>query len=131
MLTDAQVNEIRVKLEAEAARLRASGEAGLRLAVVRERTAGDDVDVASAEGLFSTDMRLRDREKFLLDEVRAAFCRLDAGEIDECLSCGGSIGFRRLLARPVATLCVECKEAAERREWERAEGAPGDFGFES
>ena len=42
--------------------------------------------------------------------------RLEANEIDVCEDCGESISFRRLLARPVTTLCIECKEQSEREE---------------
>jgi len=30
--------------------------------------------------------------------------------------CGEAISFRRLLARPVTTLCIDCKEQSEREE---------------
>jgi DnaK suppressor protein len=42
--------------------------------------------------------------------------RLEAGEIDECEECSEPIGFKRLLARPVTTLCFECKTAREQTE---------------
>jgi RNA polymerase-binding transcription factor DksA len=44
--------------------------------------------------------------------------------IDECESCGEPIAFKRLLARPVTTLCIECKESAE--EEERRQGSVGE-----
>ena len=42
--------------------------------------------------------------------------RLQAGEIDQCEECSEPIGFKRLLARPVTTLCITCKSAQEARE---------------
>jgi DnaK suppressor protein len=36
--------------------------------------------------------------------------------MDECESCGEPIGFKRLLARPVTTMCIVCKEEHEREE---------------
>ena len=36
--------------------------------------------------------------------------------IDECEDCGEAIAFKRLLARPVTTLCIDCKEEREREE---------------
>ena len=35
---------------------------------------------------------------------------------DTCESCGDVISFKRLLARPVTTLCIDCKEQHEREE---------------
>ena len=33
-----------------------------------------------------------------------------------CESCGEPITYKRLLARPVATLCIDCKTQAEQKE---------------
>jgi DnaK suppressor protein len=61
-------------------------------------------------------MRLHDREKFLLGKVAKQLVRLENNEIDVCEECGEPISFRRLLARPVTTLCIDCKEQSEREE---------------
>ena len=42
--------------------------------------------------------------------------RVEEGNINECEDCDGPIGIKRLLARPVTTLCIECKEEREERE---------------
>ena len=82
-----------------------------------ERNIGrDSIDESMEEELFSTEMRLHDREKFLLGKINKQIVRLDADEIDVCEDCGEAISFRRLLARPVTTLCIECKEQSEREE---------------
>ena len=41
---------------------------------------------------------------------------LNNDSIDICESCGESISFKRLLARPVTTLCIDCKEQHEHQE---------------
>lgn len=91
---------------------------GLELSMSRtEQDNGrDSLDESSEEGLLSTELRLRDREKNLLRKVRAAQDRLLDGTLNECEDCGGPIGFKRLLARPVTTLCIECKEEREAEE---------------
>jgi DnaK suppressor protein len=71
-------------------------------------------------------MRLHDREKFLLGKINKQLARLDADEIDVCEDCGEKISFRRLLARPVTTLCIDCKEQSEREE--QASEQPGRAG---
>ena len=75
----------------------------------RDRIGRDSMDEATEEEIYSTQLRLHDRETFLLDKIREAMRRLEAGEIDECEECSEPIGFKRLLARPVTTLCFECK----------------------
>jgi DnaK suppressor protein len=76
-------------------------------------------------------MRLHDREKFLLGKINKQIARLQAGEIDVCEDCGDVISFRRLLARPVTTLCIDCKEQSEREEQateQAGRGGMGDMG---
>ena len=76
------------------------------------------------EWLLSTDLRLRDREMKFLNKVRKALLRLDEGIIDECEDCGELIGFKRLMARPVTTLCIHCKESREEQEKQSWNGVP-------
>jgi DnaK suppressor protein len=65
---------------------------------------------------LSTELRLRDREKKLLGKIDLALARLEDGTINQCEDCGEPIGFKRLLARPVTTLCIDCKERREAHE---------------
>ncbi len=76
----------------------------------------DEVDLASAEYDQAFEFRMRDREKHLLKKVEHALERIDEGTYGECESCGNYIGYKRLSARPEATLCIECKEEQERVE---------------
>ncbi|MBP6630145.1 MAG: TraR/DksA C4-type zinc finger protein [Kofleriaceae bacterium] len=82
----------------------------------RDRVGRDSMDESTEEELYSTQLRLHDRETFLLGKIRAAIKRLEAGQADECEECAEPIGYKRLLARPVTTLCFECKTAAEQVE---------------
>jgi DnaK suppressor protein len=50
-----------------------------------------------------------------LAEVDSALERMDAGAYGVCEGCGGQIPAERLLARPVARLCVICATAKGRR----------------
>ena len=93
----------------------------------RDRETGlDSLDESTGESLTSTRYRLRDREKFLLNKVNKALQRIADGEYPYCSSCGEEIGERRLRARPVATLCIECKEEQERHEKGFYDGHDGE-----
>ncbi len=117
MLTDKERSHLREVLEAERQRLVRNAQDGLAFSMNRERNIGrDSIDESMEEELFSTELRLRDREKFLLGKINGALARLADGTINECESCGEPIGFKRLLARPVTTLCIDCKEEAEKEE---------------
>jgi len=82
----------------------------------RDRIGRDSMDEATEEETYSTQLRLHDRETFLLAKIREAMARLEKGEIDECEECSEPIGYKRLIARPVTTLCFECKTAREQVE---------------
>lgn len=117
MLNDSQRAQLKEVLEGERQRLLRNAQDGLAFSMNRERNIGrDSIDESMEEELFSTELRLRDREKFLLGKIMGALERLEQKTIDECESCGESIGFKRLLARPVTTLCIDCKEEAEKEE---------------
>ena len=76
----------------------------------------DEMDLASADYNQNLSFRLRGRERHLLNKIEEALERLEDGEYWECNECGAWIGFRRLRARPVTTLCIVCKEKQEHRE---------------
>ncbi len=67
------------------------------------------------------DMRIRDRERRLITKIREALSRIDEGSFGVCESCGEPISEKRLDARPVTTLCIDCKTESERREKQRFE----------
>ncbi len=76
----------------------------------------DEVDLASSELNQSMTIRLRDRDRTLLLKIEAALAKIEAGTFGTCEGCEEPIEPKRLKARPVATLCINCKEAEERDE---------------
>jgi len=78
----------------------------------------DPTDRASLEGNRNLTLRIRDRERKLITKIDEALGRIDDGSYGKCEECGSDIGIERLRARPVTTLCIDCKslqEAQERR----------------
>ncbi len=125
MLTPDQRDQIHARLVESAEQLQASAANSLRMSRDREADTGrDSIDLSVTEWLLSTDLRLRDREMKFLNKVRKALLRLDEGIIDECEDCGELIGFKRLMARPVTTLCIHCKESREEQEKQSWNGVP-------
>jgi DnaK suppressor protein len=76
----------------------------------------DPTDRASLESDRNFELRIRDRERRLIGKIREALDRIDEGDFGECEDCGDQIGEARLKARPVTTLCIECKTEQERQE---------------
>jgi DnaK suppressor protein len=78
----------------------------------------DPADRASMESNRNSVLRIRDRERKLIFKIQEALRRLDDREYGICEECGEEIGIERLKARPVTTLCIDCKsnqEIAERK----------------
>ena len=80
---------------------------------VDAQTLPDENDRASKESEFTVELRERERERRLLAKVDSALSRIDNKNFGYCNECGDPIGLKRLLARPVATLCIECKNLQE------------------
>jgi DnaK suppressor protein len=76
----------------------------------------DPTDQAVAELDNNFMLRLRGREQKLLKKIDEAIARIDGGTYGVCESCGGQITIKRLEARPVTTLCIECKTRQEEEE---------------
>jgi DnaK suppressor protein len=76
----------------------------------------DEIDTASSEIGLSFIGRLRERERGLLNKINAALEKIEQGVYGECENCGEEIGIKRLEARPVAELCIDCKAEQEKLE---------------
>ena len=76
----------------------------------------DPTDRASLESDRNFTLRIRDRERKLIGKIKEALERIEDGTFGECEKCGGDISFKRLQARPVTTLCIECKKRQEASE---------------
>jgi len=76
----------------------------------------DPNDRASLESDRNFELRIRDRERKLLVKIQEAIKRIDDGVFGKCDVCGGPISEKRLIARPVTTLCIDCKTKQEKIE---------------
>jgi|TARA_Y100001960_G_C14195552_1_gene597127 DnaK suppressor protein len=80
----------------------------------------DPSDQASLEYGQAVELRTRDRERKLINKIDEALDRIDEGDFGYCTETDEPIGVKRLMARPIATLCIEAKEAQEKEENEYA-----------
>ncbi len=81
-----------------------------------EDSLADPIDIASFESQRSTLLRIRDRESKLIRKIHGALNRIKEGTFGTCEICGEEIGLSRLKARPVTTLCIQCKTWMEAQE---------------
>jgi DnaK suppressor protein len=76
----------------------------------------DPSDRATLESDRSFTLRIRDRERKLIGKIKDALERIELGTFGICESCEEDISEGRLKARPVTTLCIECKKKQEDEE---------------
>ncbi len=86
-----------------------------------EESFPDPTDRASVESDRNFMLRIRDRERKLISKIREALDRIEKGTYGVCEECGEEISEQRLLARPVTTLCIDCKTSQEEDERRRGE----------
>jgi DnaK suppressor protein len=83
-------------------------------------TYADPNDRASQESDMALELRNRDRERKLIKKIDGTLLNIGNDEYGYCNVCGEEIGLNRLLARPTATLCIDCKTLDEIREKQMA-----------
>lgn len=81
----------------------------------------DPTDRATVESDRNFLLRIRDRERKLIMKIREALKRIDEGTYGICEECGEEISEQRLMARPVTTLCIDCKTTQEEDEKRRGQ----------
>jgi len=81
-----------------------------------QETFPDVSDQASAEAEQNFSMRIREREQRLIKKIDEALERMDQDVYGICERCEEEIPYPRLKARPVTTLCINCKTLEEQEE---------------
>ena len=95
--------------------------------------AGDSADIAAVEINQANLQKIGKRETYLLKKIELALSKIDDETYGTCESCGEDISPARLKVRPVAQLCIDCKqeqEKLERRFHSRVEEGDEDSFFE-
>jgi DnaK suppressor protein len=71
-----------------------------------------DLGTASFEQQFT--LSLMENEEQVLEEIAAAWDRIDQGTFGRCEECGKEIPKARLLVLPFTSFCVECARVVQR-----------------
>lgn len=118
-----ELDRYRKLLEDKRAEILSEAERTLTELTDRSGSIPDPNDRASAEADRSFELRIRDRERKLLPKIEDALKRIKEGTFGSCEGCGEEIGMKRLEARPVTSLCIDCKTLQEKNE--KGHGAYG------
>ena len=85
---------------------------------LQARSIPDFADRATEESERQVQLRTRDRQRKLVVKINMALARIEEGEFGYCEATGRPISLKRLIARPIASYCLEAQERHERAERE-------------
>tara|TARA_B100000073_G_scaffold133879_1_gene109646 strand:- start:102 stop:518 length:417 start_codon:yes stop_codon:yes gene_type:complete len=95
---------------------RSSNEAIYNSSMDDNSTSADIVDQASSYTEKNVELRAINRQIKLISKIDSALKRIQDGTYGFCADTGEPIGLKRLIARPVATLCISAQEKHEKEE---------------
>ena len=95
---------------------RSSNEALFNSSLDDNSTSADIVDQASSYTEKNVEMRSINRQIKLISKIESALKKIQDGTYGFCEDTGEPIGLKRLMARPVATLCIAAQEKHEKEE---------------
>ncbi len=119
VMKDNELKKLRQQLEEMKKDIYADVEETLSEMNAQSGNIPDPNDRATVESDRSFELRLRGRERKLLEKIDEALARIKSGTYGICQECGEKISIKRLEARPVAELCIECKTLQEKQEKEQ------------
>tara|TARA_B100001750_G_C15105335_1_gene397452 strand:- start:133 stop:549 length:417 start_codon:yes stop_codon:yes gene_type:complete len=96
--------------------IRTNNEALYNSSLDDNSTSADIVDQASSYTEKNVEMRAINRQIKLISKIEAALKRIKDGTYGFCEDTAEPIGLKRLMARPVATLCIAAQEKHEKEE---------------
>lgn len=76
----------------------------------------DEIDAAAVDIEAALATKLLSRKNAYLKRIEYALDKIEKNTYGECESCGDDISIKRLLVRPMALLCITCKEDQEKVE---------------
>ncbi len=77
---------------------------------------GDEADLACYMDERNRMLRLRDRDRKMMNRIVRSLEMIKESTYGLCTVCGDDIPYERLKLRPIANLCMECKLEQEERE---------------
>ena len=115
-MNDKNLLKFRTQLEEMKETINSDAERTLSEMTTQNGNIPDPNDRATIESDRNFELRIRDRERKLMNKVEKALARIDDGSFGTCDDCGEDIADKRLEARPVAKFCIDCKTKQEQRE---------------
>ncbi len=115
-ITKKQLETLRLKLIEEKNSLVFNDQINTSNIELSKPEGSDEVEQSITDYTNSHLLRFRNREVFYVKKIDKALKKFEKNEYGLCSDCGNWIRFERLLARPTAEMCIQCKEESERDE---------------
>ena len=96
--------------------IRSNNEALYNSSLDDNSSSADIVDQASSYTEKNVEMRAINRQIKLISKIDQAIKKIKDNTYGYCEETGEPIGIKRLLARPIATLCIDAQEKHEKEE---------------
>jgi len=96
--------------------VRSNNEALYNSSLDDNSASADIVDQASSYTEKNVEMKAINRQIKLISKIDQAIKKIENGTYGFCAETGEPIGIKRLIARPVATLCIAAQEKHEKEE---------------
>ena len=96
--------------------VRSNNEALYNSSLDDNSASADIVDQASSYTEKNVEMKAINRQIKLISKIDQAIKKIENGTYGFCEKTGEPIGIKRLIARPVATLCIAAQEKHEKEE---------------
>ena len=96
--------------------IKANNEALYNNSMDDNSTSADMVDQASSYTEKNVEMRAINRQIKLISKIDKALKKIKDGTYGFCEETGEPIGIKRLIARPIAALCISAQEKHEKEE---------------
>jgi len=97
----------------------------INIDTLKSEKVADDIDVAINENTASLASHFITRNSSYIKRINIALQKIENVTYGECENCGEQISEKRLLVRPIALLCVDCKneeEKEKKREKDKMKG---------
>ena len=96
--------------------IKANNEALYNGSIDDNSVSADIVDQASSYTDKNVEMKAINRQIKLISKIESALKKIQDGTYGFCEDTGDPIGLKRLMARPIATLCIAAQEKHEKDE---------------
>jgi DnaK suppressor protein len=94
---------------------------------VNKNDIGDAIDSSVEEQGRELDLLLQDREQARLEAIEIALKNIESDDFGYCDECGEEITKKRLLAVPLARMCINCQSNIERSRLEQNAFSRADY----